>query len=304
MIDRRCLLIAAVWAALPLPSVAKVPVREPLTLTYLGNAGWRIADGHTVVIIDPYVTQFREQRLANPNTADDRDEVLIPDETLIAEHIPRADFVLVTHSHSDHLLDVPTVAKLTGAVVIGSEGSANIARAQGVPEKQLIIARGGDDLDFGRMSVRVIPSLHSQLFSKHYNNSEFAGPVAAGLKAPLHESAYHEGGTFAYLLRLGGHRLLIMGSMNYIEREMLGLEPDIALVGSGTSRKEIYAYSSRLMRALGDPAVVFPTHWDSYANATVEQSRREVEQFAAEIKAASPHTRVIIPEYFKPTTLP
>ena len=44
--------------------------------------------------------------------------------------------------------------------------------------------------------------------------------------------------------------------------------------------------------------------WDSYANATVEQSRREVQQFAAEIKAASPHTRVIIPEYFKPMTLP
>ena len=140
------------------------------------------------------------------------------------------------------MLDVPTVAKLTGAVVIGSEGSANIARAQGVAEKQLIIAKGGDDLDFGRFSVRVIPSLHSQLFSKHYNNSEFAGPVAGGLKAPLHESAYHEGGTFAYLLRFAGHRVLIMGSMNYIEREMLGLKPDIALIGAGASRKEIYQY--------------------------------------------------------------
>ena len=146
---------------MPSPCVAKVPVRESLTLTYLGNAGWRIAHGHTVIIVDPYVTQFREQRLADPNTDDDRDEVLVPDETLIAEHIPRADFVLVTHS------------------------------------------------------------------------------------------------------------------------------------------------SSRLMRALGDPAVVLPTHWDSYANATVEQSRNEVEQFAAQIRAAaSPHTRVIIPEYFKPVTLP
>ena len=99
MIDRRCLLFGAVLAAMPFASVAKLPAREPLTLTYLGNAGWRIEDGHTVIIIDPFVTQFREPRLANPNTDDDSDEVLIPDETLIAEHIPRADFVLVTHSH-------------------------------------------------------------------------------------------------------------------------------------------------------------------------------------------------------------
>jgi L-ascorbate metabolism protein UlaG (beta-lactamase superfamily) len=293
MIDRRCLLIAAMLVIAPVPSIAKAPVREPVTLTYLGNAGWQIEDGHTVIIVDPYVSQFHDKRMGNPNTSDDSDEVLVPDEAQIAVHIPRADFVL----------DVPTIAKRTGAVIIGSEGSAKIACAEGVPEKQLIIVKGGDDLDFGRFSLRVIPSLHSPLFAKHYNNSEFSGPVVAGLKAPLHESAYHEGGTFAYLLRLAGHRILIMGSMNYIEREMTGLKPDVALVGSGASRKEIYNYSSRLMIALDNPPIVFPTHWDSYANATVEQSRAEVEAFSAEIKAASPHARVIVPEYFKPMML-
>jgi L-ascorbate metabolism protein UlaG (beta-lactamase superfamily) len=302
MIGRRLLLIVAIFAVVPISAFAKVPGREPLTLTYLGNAGWQIEDGHTVIIVDPYVSQFHDKRMGNPKTSDDVDEVLVPDETQIAAHIPRADFVVITHSHSDHMLDAPSVAKDTGAVIIGSEGSANIARAEGVSEKQLIIVKGGDDLDFGRFSLRVIPSLHSQLFAKHYNNSEFSGPVVSGLKAPLHKSAYHEGGTFAYLLRLGGHCILIMGSMNYIEREMTGLNPDIALIGSGASRKEIYRYSSRLMKALDDPAIVLPTHWDSYANATVEKSRDEVKAFSAEIKVASPHTRVIVPEYFKPMT--
>jgi L-ascorbate metabolism protein UlaG (beta-lactamase superfamily) len=302
MIDRRLLLILAILAVVPIDAIAKAPSREQLTLSYLGNAGWQIEDGQTVIIVDPYVSQFHDKRLGNPNTSDDSDEVLVPDEAQIAAHIPRADFVVITHSHSDHMLDPPSVAKNTGAVIIGSEGSANIARAEGVPEKQLIIVKGGDDLDFGRFSLRVIPSLHSQLFAKHYNNSEFSGPVVSGLKAPLHESAYHEGGTFAYLLRLAGHRILIMGSMNYIEREMTGLKPDIALIGSGASRREIYNYSRRLMKALDNPPIVLPTHWDSYANATIEKSRSEVQAFSAEIKAVSPRTRVIVPEYFKPMT--
>jgi L-ascorbate metabolism protein UlaG (beta-lactamase superfamily) len=299
-IDWKFLLVSAMLVVAPVASIAKAPVREPVTLTYLGNAGWQIEDRHTVIIVDPFVSQFHDKRKGKPNTSDDIDEVLVPDEAQIAAHIPRADFVVVTHSHSDHMLDVPIVAKRTDAVIIGSEGSANIARAEGIPEKQLIIVKGGDDLEFGRFSLRVIPSLHSQLFAKHYNNSEFSGPVVSGLKAPLHESAYHEGGTFAYLLRLAGHRILIMGSMNYIEREMTGLKPDIALVGSGASRKQIYNYSGRLMKALDGPGIVLPTHWDSYANATIEQSRADVQAFSAEIKAASPHTRVIVPEYFEP----
>jgi hypothetical protein len=52
--------------------------------------------------------------------------------------------------------------------------------------------------------------------------------------------------------------------MNYIEREITGLRPDIAIIGAGRSRNEIYHCTARLMRALGNPATVFPTHWDDY----------------------------------------
>lgn len=87
-----------------------------------------------MIIVDPYVSQFHDERLGNPNTSDDSDEVLVPDEAPIAAHIPRADFVVITHSHSDYMLDAPSVAKGTGAVIIGSEGTANIARTEGVPD--------------------------------------------------------------------------------------------------------------------------------------------------------------------------
>jgi L-ascorbate metabolism protein UlaG (beta-lactamase superfamily) len=103
---------------------------------------------------------------------------------------------------------------------------------------------------------------------------------------------------------MAGHRVLIMGGMNYIEREMEGLRPDIALIGANVSRNENHDYAGRLMRALGDPPIVLPTHWDSYATKTDAEARQEAARFTAEIAAASPSTKVIVPDYFSPIRFP
>ena len=44
--------------------------------------------------------------------------------------------------------------------------------------------------------------------------------------------------------------------MNYIEREIEGLKPDVALVGAMPERREIYDYMGRLLRALEAPPLV------------------------------------------------
>jgi L-ascorbate metabolism protein UlaG (beta-lactamase superfamily) len=273
---------------------------DTVQITYLGNAGWQIEDGSKIILVDPYITQFRNGGLDNRNTNDESDPILVPHTAGIDAKIHRADYILITHGHPDHMIDAPYIAKKAGATIICHESAANVARAYDVPEDHIIIVRGGEDYSFDGFSLRVIPSLHSPLWQKHYNNTKWAGSTPPGLKAPLHESAYVEGGDLIYLLRIGGHKIFIMGSMNYIEREVQGLDPDIAIVGAGASRKESYDYAGRLMRALGYPTVVFPTHWDSYGNMTRDQALKGVQEFAAEIKAASPKTRVIIPEYFVP----
>jgi L-ascorbate metabolism protein UlaG (beta-lactamase superfamily) len=151
----------------------------------------------------------------------------------------------------------------------------------------------------------VIPSIHSALFNKHYFNSRLAGSAPPGLKAPLKAGDFVEGQNMAFLIRLAGHQILVMGSMNYIEREMEGLQPDIALVGANNERLEIYDYTHRLMRALGHPPLVIPTHWDGYGYAPLrEKSLAAANQFADEVRAASPKTRVIIPEHFTRITVP
>ncbi len=278
-----------------------------IRLTYLGNAGWEITDGVTTVLVDPFLSQFARWDPAHPAAERTPSSLIEPDTALINRHITRADYILITHGHTDHALDAGYISNRTGATIIGHETAANLARASAVPEAKLITVIGGEDYEFGAFSLRVIPNIHSALDQKHYYNNGrgITGNAPRGLRAPLHVSDFVEGGNLAYLLRMAGHEVLIMGSMNYIEREMTGLRPDIALVGANDQRREIYDYTGRLMRALGQPAIVIPSHADSYGNpsplpAAVASNTR----FIAEVAAASPRTRVISPVWFKPISFP
>lgn len=283
-------------------------------VSYLGTAGWEITDGKTVVLVDPYLTRLKMATPGNvPLAEDTRPEVTLdgratPDEAVINAHIQHANFILITHTHIDHVLDMPYIARKTGAMVIGTESTTNFARASGVPDAQLLTVKGGDDLDLGAVSVRVIPSLHGILIHAP-NIGHFPLPPPSTIFPANGESPFRvrdlliEGGTLAYLIRIGGVQVLVFGSMNYIEREVDGLRPDVAIIGAGPERREIYKYTARLLRAIDYPPLVLPTHWDRFnvPYSASQQARLEmVKSFVAEVKAASPKTRVIVPTYFQP----
>jgi L-ascorbate metabolism protein UlaG (beta-lactamase superfamily) len=282
-------------------------------LSYLGTAGWEITDGKTVILVDPYLSRLKRPTPNDAVLTDDSrtlfawDSIGVSDEAVIDAHIKKADFILITHTHSDHTLDLPYIARKTGAMVIGTESTINLARASGVPSNQLLGVRGGDDLEFGVFSLRVIPSLHG-ILRRAPNMPPIPGPPPPEIfppdaKPPFHLNDYVQGGTLAYFIRLNGVKLLVFGSMNYIEREVEGLQPDAALIGAMPERREIYQYTARLLRSLGDPPVVLPTHWDRF-NVPYGTSQQpaidRLQSFVAEVKAASPNTRTIVPEYFQP----
>lgn len=262
------------------------------------------------MLLDPYFSRvrFKDRPYGAPEAATvpgDRRPVVNygespPHDTgTVDRHVTHADLVLLSHSHFNHAMDMPHIARKTGATVMGTESTANIARAYGVPEAQIITVRGGEDFAFDRLSIKVIPSLHSALSNKHYWSS---GTIPRDVKTPLRLKDYIEGGMLAYMLRIGGWQVLLFGGMNYIEREVDGLRPDLAFIAAAKPRREIHDYTGRLLRALGRPRIVIATHWDNQGlpfGAPQDEARTEADTFAAEVKSIAPRTRVVVPAHFQ-----
>jgi L-ascorbate metabolism protein UlaG (beta-lactamase superfamily) len=277
---------SAVGAAPANRAAAAAPA---LQLTYLGVAGWVLSDGAHTVVIDPY--------LSRPSFADG--VAVTSDAAAVAKHAPaRADLILIGHSHVDHVLDAPALALRTGAAVLGTSSTINYARAAGVPEAQLITVRGGEDYAFAGFSVRVLPGLHSALDHKRTFGADQVIPAGV---LPTTFAQFAEGGTLNYLVRLGGRQVLIIGSANFIEREVQGLRPDAAIVAVGL-RQEIYEYTCRLLRALGAPPTVITNHFDAWRAPVGEplspEARQDLEAFSAEVQACAPGTTTVVPTPF------
>lgn len=276
-----------------------------LEMTYFGAAGWKISDGNVTVLVDPYISRLQYTDRSHPDDkrkAFARDEPGVSDEALIDSLITEADFILVQHGHYDHLGDVPYIAKKTGAKVIATETVVMILRAYGIPNEQLYAVGGGEDYQFENFSVRVVPAIHSALGNKHYHDSRRYNRDTK-LEAPLRINQFIEGGSLSFLARFENHTVLTMGSMNFLEREMAGLNPDILLAGINGSRLGLYKYDERLIKSTGKPPVIIPTHWDSfnlpYSFSQETNVKNKLIPFRETVAKFAPNSKVIIPVHIK-----
>ncbi len=263
----------------------------PVSLTYLGVAGWRLdAVGNHTLLVDPYFTRVR---------APDDNTVLHPDTAAIARFAPsRADVILVGHSHYDHLMDVPDIAKRTGAIVVGSESTANVARADGVPPEHVLAVKGGDTLDFGPFAVRVKHGLHSLTGQPNI-------PIPRNVTLPMAAPGYGEGGTLQYVVRVDGRTVLFIGTANVIDGELSGERPDVVVLATGL-RSKVPDYTCRVLTALGKPRMVLANHFDDFgAKLTPHaplgdaEDRADLNEFAKEVHACAPDTRVVVPSHLE-----
>jgi len=113
-----------------------------MKITFLGHASLSIELAGTNIIVDPFIT-------ANTLAKD------IDIDTL------KADYILITHAHQDHVLDVESIAKRTGAKVVSNYEIVTHYGALGF-EGHPMNHGGSWQFDFGR--VTYVNAVHTSSF--------------------------------------------------------------------------------------------------------------------------------------------
>ncbi len=122
---------------------------------------------------------------------------------LTADDIDRADWIVVGHSHFDHLWGSERIAKRTGATVIGSHESVRLLVDDDVPESQLLAVAGGERIQLGPATfVTVYPSLHSCVWS-HLGMSAADEVCLGDIGVTWHQRQGRLGEVFGHIASLG-----------------------------------------------------------------------------------------------------
>jgi L-ascorbate metabolism protein UlaG (beta-lactamase superfamily) len=156
-----------------------VRVHAGLEVEWLGHAMFRIrTPGGKVVIIDPFVA-------GNPSYPQG------------AAPIDKADLVLVTHGHDDHMGDAAEIGRRTGAPVVGVfELSLYLGRQQGV---QAVGMNKGSEARIAELGVIMTHAEHSSGFVDS-DGRLVPGGEAVGYVLTLEDGyrLYHAGDTAVF----------------------------------------------------------------------------------------------------------
>ena len=113
-----------------------------MKITYLGHATLSIETQGKTIIVDPFITANELAKNIDINAL-------------------KADYILLTHAHGDHILDVETIAKQTGAIVISNFEIVNHFEAKGI--KGHPMNHGGTwQFDFGKLHM--VNAIHTSSF--------------------------------------------------------------------------------------------------------------------------------------------
>ena len=140
-----------------------------MKITFYGHACLGIEIDDVNILVDPYIT-------ANPK----------------AEHIDinslKADYILITHAHQDHVLDVEAIASQTGATVVSNFEIASYYGNKGI-ENHPMNHGGSWDFEFGK--VKYVNAIHTSSFADGTYGGQPGGFVIEG----EHKNIYIAGDT-------------------------------------------------------------------------------------------------------------
>ncbi len=196
--------------------------------------------------------------------------------------IKKADYILITHGHSDHVGEAVDLAKKTGAqLVTHFELGKQLTNVFGFPKNQAgiqnLINIGGEiDIAQGEVSVTMTPAVHS-----------------SGLEHPKSHEMLYGGTAGGFLLKIkNGPTIYYSGDTAYFkDMELIGetSPPDLALLNIGGHfgmSPELAAKAAVAVHA----KVAIPHHFKTFPILTQSPDR-----FIQSLSRAGIQSRVLTP---------
>ncbi len=226
-----------------------------LELTWLGVSGYRLTYERTSLFIDPYLSRVPLRALLLRRQA-------LPDPAMLDRYAtapgPVAG-VLVGHTHFDHAVDAPAIARRFHAKAYGSESLVTLMGLHGLGELA-VEAVPHRTYELGPFTVRFIPSRHSKLLFGR--KVPMDGELTCEHLHGLVPTAYKCGAVWGIRIDVAGVRLYHQGSADLDDDELPDEAVDVFLAGVA-GRSVTPRYWQRILPRL-DPALIVPTHYDDF----------------------------------------
>jgi len=245
----------------------KAPATIPpgaVTVRFTGTTTLLFSDGTTEWMVDGWFSRHGLWQLGVGKIGPDSAAVSAG---LAANEVDKLAAVIPVHSHFDHAMDAPEVARQTGAILMGSESTANIGRGWGLPESQILTFTNNSPVTLGDFEVTPIETNHFEFSDPEFRARALENPaILAPLTPPVKALDYRLGKAYAFHIQHPKGSFAIISSAGFRAGVLKGFKADTVFLGIGglgsQTRQYREDYWSETVGQL-EPNRIIPIHYDS-----------------------------------------
>jgi L-ascorbate metabolism protein UlaG (beta-lactamase superfamily) len=226
-----------------------------LEVEWLGVSGYRLTYEGQTLFVDPYVSRAPLRDLLLRRRA-------LPDPAALDRfvHAPGTTVgVLVGHTHFDHAIDAPALARRLDCKAYGSASLVSLMGLHGIAERAVEV----DPYrvyELGPFEVSFTPSVHSKLLLGLA--VPYDGELTCEHLDSLSPAAYRCGQVWGISIAVAGVRFYHQGSADLLDDAIRERGVDVFLAGVA-GRNFTERYWQRILPRL-EPRAVVPTHYDNF----------------------------------------
>lgn len=267
-----------------------------IKIRWLSVASVIIEDGESSVLVDPDWTRPNLWQILGMSKLTSNEELVKSELEKLG--IKKVDGIFTSHSHFDHAIDAPIVARLTNAVNYVDESSLRISNAYKDPRIKTITIKSGEAIQLGKFKLTPMKREHAKIgvIGMHF----LPGPVPTDFDFNFWD--YHTGDTWFYLIEHPEKTILLdQGSISHLDLMTTKPEKVDVLIQGIANREDDAGFAAGYIKTFR-PSVFIPLHFDNFfkdfdAQNPGELFGVEVDRLLTLLKKEYPQTRVIKPVY-------